>query len=115
MRNFALGVVECQASGPSSVNHQQRVPAVLRIVRGKLGGDLGIAVAEEAVVGIDDHEAVFDLVHHRIGAAGRDDDVFDAVAVQVSDQRVDPDEGASRSELFLDKGIVNRGPGWRRY
>ena len=85
------------------------------IVRRELRGDLGIAVAEEAVVGIDDDEAVFDLVHHWIGAAGRDDDVFNAVAVQVGDERVDSDEGAGRSELFLDEGVVDGGLGRRRH
>jgi len=87
---------------------------MFRIVRGKLRRDLGIAVTEEAVVGIDDDEAVFDLVHHWIGAAGRDDDIFNAVAVQVGDERLDSDEGASRSELFLDEGVVDGGLGHRR-
>ena len=87
---------------------------MFRIVRRKLRGDLRIAVAEEAVVGIDDDEAVFDLVHHWIGAAGRDDDVFNAVAVQVGDERLDSDESAGRSELFLDEGVVDGRLGHRR-
>jgi hypothetical protein len=88
---------------------------MFRIVRGKLRGDLGIAVTKEAVVGIDDNEAIFDLVHHRIGATRRDDDIFNAVAVQVGDERLDSDEGASRSELFLDEAVVDGGLGHRRH
>src|SRR5579863_680915 len=96
------------------MNHQQSIYVMFRIVRRKLGSDFGIAVTKEAVVWIDDNEAIFDLVHHWIGATGRDDDVFNAVAVQVGDERLDSDEGASRSELFLDEGVVDGGLGHRR-
>jgi hypothetical protein len=80
--------------------------------------DFGIAVAKEAVIGVDDHEAVFGLVHHRIGTFGWDDDVFNAIAVQISHQRLKSDQGASRPELLLDEVIVDhrldRGKNWRR-
>src|ERR1700722_7407166 len=98
-----------------TVNHQQRIPAALRIVRRKLRGDLGIAVAKKTVVGIDHHEAIFGLIHHRIRTAGRDDYVFGTIAVQISKKRVESDEGASRSELLLDEDIVDYRPGRRSH
>jgi len=101
--------------GAGSVNYQQRVASALWVIRGELRGDLGIAVAKEAVVGIDDDEAIFGLVHHWIGAARRDDYVFNAIIVQVSDQGIDSDQRASRSELLLDEVIVDGGLGRRRH
>src|SRR5579863_201772 len=110
---FGHGAVPSFRTRP--VNDQQRVTAPLRSFRRKLRGDFGIAVAKKAVVGVDDHEAVFGLVHHRIGAFCRDDDIFDAIAVQISHEGLKPDQRAGRTEFFLYEVVVNGRLGRRKH
>ena len=97
-----------------AVDDQQHQASDGRVLRGKLGGDLGVSVPVKRVVRIDHREVVFGLVRQRIGAMAGDDQVFNAIAVEVRLQLRRPrHQLASRSKLFLDEVVVHRGGGRR--
>src|SRR5207248_11064852 len=96
--------------GAGAVNDEQRDSSAVGIFGGELSCNFGISEAEVGVVGIYYFEIVFRLVGEWISAAGYDDDVFDAVAVQISFQgRGCGDQGAGVAKLFLYEVVVNAG------
>jgi hypothetical protein len=66
-----------------AVNDEERESAPGGIFCGELGGDFGISVAEKSIVWINDDVILLYLIHHWIGAARGNHDVFDTVGIQI--------------------------------
>src|SRR6185295_16689322 len=78
------------------------------------GGDLRIAQAVEAVVGIGNFVPVLCFIDQGILSLGDDGDIFDAVAVEIAERSRDAGDACEfTSKLFLYERIVDSGRGRR--
>jgi hypothetical protein len=80
---FPLGCRSVPGIVPSPMNHQQRNAAAFGNIGCELGADFWIAVSKETGKGIDYLEVIFHLVHEGIFATRRNDQIFNAVSIQV--------------------------------
>ena len=96
-----------------AMNDQDHQTAPLRYSFAECGGHSGIAITEKFVVGIEHGVIVLGLIEHRIFAAGRDYDIFDAVAIQIAEDGCHLGEhGELVAKLFLHELVVDFSGEW---
>ena len=90
------------------MDHQQHQSPRRRIFRSKLGGNLGISIAEVSVVGVDHLVIIFRLIQQWIGATAGNYHILDAIAIQIGRERGRPRHKlAGRPKLLLDEAVVH--------
>ena len=97
--------------GSGAVDDQQRNAAAFGNIGGELSCNFRIAISEKTGEWILDFKIVLRFIQQWILAVCRYDYVFNAVSVQIGLERSAVQERASRSELLLNKIVVND---WRR-
>src|SRR5277367_1454692 len=81
---FCLRLWRAPGLGSGAVNNKDDQPAQRGVSLGKCRRHLRVAIAKEGIVRIDHGEVVLTLIEHWIFAARRDDNVFDAIAIEIA-------------------------------